>query len=277
MDKLSRTMQDAIHIVERLGFSYLWMDALCIIQDWQEDWLTEASNMGSVYSNALFTLGVAASEKHSDGIFCPRKASCLQPFQVDVLRDWSYRDRINNFGEDVEYYVFPRNSNTYQGARPKGPLDTRGWTLQEQLLSPRILYYGDGELFWDCLTISASESSPISASLLDDKSPSETWALKLLRKSIAHSADTTLLQKRLADVWKQVIHNYSARKLTVIGDKIIAMKGILGAVETIMEEPPIAGMWRTDLWTQLPWLKERVLEPSQIRSPGDLYPAPSWS
>jgi hypothetical protein len=50
-------------------------------------------------------------------------------------------------------------------------LDTRGWILQEQLLSKRIIYYDKGGVCWDCIKSSACESSPISISLLDETNP----------------------------------------------------------------------------------------------------------
>jgi hypothetical protein len=232
--------------------------------------------MGSVYSGALFTLAVADSLQHSEGIFRPRKARCLRPFRIDRFKDVPHRDR-EIFDGEGEFYVFPNTSQTHSGARPKGPLDTRGWTLQEQLLSPRILYYGNGELFWDCLTVSASESSPISTSLLNDENPTETWALKLLRKSIAGSTDTQILRQRLADVWKEFIQNYSARKLTLISDKIVAMEGILNAVSGIINDAPIAGLWRTGLWSQLLWYKDRSSNREQTDRTHQVFPAPSWS
>ncbi|KAJ4301364.1 MAP kinase kinase (MEK) [Kalmusia sp. IMI 367209] len=232
--------------------------------------------MGSVYSEALFTLAAADSQQHSEGMFRPREAQCLRPFRIDPLKYIPYRDRTQFDGEDT-FYIFPATSKTHQGVRPKGPLDTRGWTLQEQILSPRILYYGHGELFWDCLTISASESSPISASLLNDNNPTETWALKLLRKSIARSADMQIFRRHLADVWRQVVQNYSARKLTMVSDKIIAMEGILNAVAKIIDEAPIAGMWRTDLWSQLIWWKNSASERTGSNDKDLGFVAPSWS
>jgi len=38
-----------------------------------------------------------------------------------------------------------------------GPLTHRGWTLQERILSRRILYYGTRQIYWQC------ESSRIAA------------------------------------------------------------------------------------------------------------------
>ncbi|KAF2451678.1 hypothetical protein P171DRAFT_478711 [Karstenula rhodostoma CBS 690.94] len=232
--------------------------------------------MGSVYNRALFTLAVADSEQHSEGTFRPRKTRCLRPFRIDRLKDVPYREREIFDGEE-KFYIFPNTSHIHSGIRPKGPLDTRGWILQEQLLSPRILCYGNGEIFWDCLTVSVSESSPISTSLLNDDNPTEKWALKLLCRAISGSADTQILRQRLANVWKVFTQNYSARKLTLISDKIVAMKGILNAVEVIADETPISGMRRTDLWSQLLWYKDGLSKRHQIEEIHEVFPAPSWS
>lgn len=37
MGVLPKTIADAIEITRRLGFRYLWMDSLCIVQDSMED------------------------------------------------------------------------------------------------------------------------------------------------------------------------------------------------------------------------------------------------
>ncbi|KAF1980846.1 HET-domain-containing protein [Aulographum hederae CBS 113979] len=47
---LSKTLQDAITIPRKLGFKYLWIDALCIIQDNEADWAEQASLMADIYS-----------------------------------------------------------------------------------------------------------------------------------------------------------------------------------------------------------------------------------
>jgi len=40
---LSATFKDAIIVTRCLGFKYLWVDSLCIIQDSLEDWATESA------------------------------------------------------------------------------------------------------------------------------------------------------------------------------------------------------------------------------------------
>lgn len=43
------TLRDAILITRALGIKYLWIDALCIFQDSNHDWTTEASKMAEIY------------------------------------------------------------------------------------------------------------------------------------------------------------------------------------------------------------------------------------
>ncbi|KAH7398502.1 heterokaryon incompatibility protein-domain-containing protein [Pyrenochaeta sp. MPI-SDFR-AT-0127] len=273
--ELSQTMQDAIQITRELGFKYIWIDALCIIQDSTEDWLREASRMSSVFSGAIVTIAVADADHHAQGIFRPRPARCMRPFRIPYLQDTPYRERTRLDGEG-EFYVFPKSSLVGAGNRSKGTLDTRAWILQEQLLSPRMLYYGNGEIYWDCVTVSASESSPIAASLLYDSDPDETWALKLIRRTLAGSTNTRALRRKIADIWTQIIKNYSSRKLTRQSDKLIALEGILKPLAVILEDEPVAGMWRDQLWKQLVWWMPGP-EVSIATSSDETFVAPSWS
>lgn len=245
---LSPTMRDAVEVVRRLGFRFLWIDALCIIQDSDEDWLLEASKMSHVYQNAVLTIAAADCENHEQGIFRPRAVRCLRPFPVKDLRKYT-RERIwwgqkITKDEEKSLHIFPGTKGARQGIRPKGTLDTRGWILQEQLLSARVLYFDRGELFWECITCSASESSPISASLLEDDNPNETWAFRFLRRTISGADDPALLRRHLADVWNLVVQNYSRRTLTKVSDTLVALQGVMQALERVLGEPSLAGMWK---------------------------------
>lgn len=63
-DGLPKTFQDAITVTQRLGFRYLWIDSLCIIQDDTDDWQKEAALMTKVYTNSTCNLSATAA---SDG------------------------------------------------------------------------------------------------------------------------------------------------------------------------------------------------------------------
>jgi Heterokaryon incompatibility protein (HET) len=49
LSSLPATFRDAILITQSLGFQYIWINSLCIIQDSIEDWTIEAGKMGEVY------------------------------------------------------------------------------------------------------------------------------------------------------------------------------------------------------------------------------------
>ncbi len=50
--QLPKNFADAIQIARDLGFSYLWIDSLCIIQDSDDDMKREIAKMGSIYAGA---------------------------------------------------------------------------------------------------------------------------------------------------------------------------------------------------------------------------------
>jgi hypothetical protein len=58
---LEKTFQHAITICFRLGISYLWIDALCILQGDTGDWEHEAMHMGSIYSSCVLNIVAADS------------------------------------------------------------------------------------------------------------------------------------------------------------------------------------------------------------------------
>jgi Heterokaryon incompatibility protein (HET) len=51
LSDMPKLFQDAIQVLRCLNIKYLWIDALCIIQDSKEDWERESSRMLQVYED----------------------------------------------------------------------------------------------------------------------------------------------------------------------------------------------------------------------------------
>lgn len=66
---LPRTLQDAIEITRRLGIKYIWIDALCIVQDDSAEWSLEASRMGDIYLGSSLTIVATDAVDASGGCF----------------------------------------------------------------------------------------------------------------------------------------------------------------------------------------------------------------
>lgn len=109
LTKLPKTFQDAIQMTRLLGVRYLWIDALCIIQDDQSDWKRESTSMCSVFENAVFSISaVAATDTHS-GTLQDRT-----PHRVKI--------DINGMRVGVRQKL-----DTLQEAMMKSRLETRAW------------------------------------------------------------------------------------------------------------------------------------------------------
>lgn len=58
--KLQKTIRDAIDFVRQFGERYLWLEALCIVQDDAENIKDLTGKMDLIYRGAIFTITAAA-------------------------------------------------------------------------------------------------------------------------------------------------------------------------------------------------------------------------
>jgi hypothetical protein len=73
VDALPQTLRDAIVVTKSISVPYLWVDALCILQDSEDDKSYEISMMDRVYRDSLITIVAANSEGVTQGFLQPRK------------------------------------------------------------------------------------------------------------------------------------------------------------------------------------------------------------
>lgn len=154
IDSVPRNFQNAIEIVRALGLRYLWIDALCIIQDSASDWETEAARMQEVYGSAYLTLAGTSANSSIDGFI----ARSPWPFSVVRMDDYG-TDSASSL--DSVYFRYQPEFAKYSrvDAIDNSVWNTRGWTFQERLLSNRILHFTSGRLYWECRTTEGSEEN----------------------------------------------------------------------------------------------------------------------
>ena len=120
--QLPKAIQDAILVTRKLGVRYLWVDALCIIQDSKDDWSHEAVRMSSVYRNSLLTIAAIDGPSLGHGIFRARQHR---------VRPVHSSDGASPYCDDPYLVV---SFSEFRRSRPLGELNSRGWALQERLL-----------------------------------------------------------------------------------------------------------------------------------------------
>src|SRR3954452_14892826 len=69
IEEIPKTYIDAFEITRSLGVRYIWIDALCIIQDDPEDWQLESAKMCDIYRNAYYTIAASAAASNDHGCF----------------------------------------------------------------------------------------------------------------------------------------------------------------------------------------------------------------
>ncbi|KAI1420154.1 HET-domain-containing protein [Xylaria sp. FL1777] len=148
LDQFPATLRDAIIITRALGIRYIWIDALCIFQDSGQDWAQEAGRMRAVYQGAVVTLAAACASNTHEGILRERQNSTMPQCWLDWRADDATTAR-----------VFLRSgSELWDENFHQSILNTRGWTLQETLLAPRTLWFGQQQLGFECAEGSVSEA-----------------------------------------------------------------------------------------------------------------------
>ena len=75
IEQLDVSIRDAIKVTRELGFRYLWIDALCIVQDDDMEKAREISRMYKIYINAVFTIIASRSRSVTEGLLSHRKAA----------------------------------------------------------------------------------------------------------------------------------------------------------------------------------------------------------
>jgi hypothetical protein len=66
---LPQTFCDGIIFSLELGIEYLWIDALCIVQDDTKDWEIESAKVADIYQNYYLTLAATTSSSDTEGCF----------------------------------------------------------------------------------------------------------------------------------------------------------------------------------------------------------------
>jgi hypothetical protein len=331
LNELTVVFRQAVEVTRRLDIRYLWIDALCIIQDSPGDWEYEASRMASVYQNAHLTIA-ASSSANSHTAFL--RDGSEEP-------EWIYTTR---FSKSYMEQFDPENESKHQlrtcaipyesalTERPgtiylkevhedrlvravtdnaHAPLQSRAWTLQERILSPRMVFFDDRELMWEC---SAGTMVQSRNCIIQDVAnrwamyvPSTNIDLTRIRMSLQGMRKALLAQETsrtsstglisgeewdltsayssdLHGLWLDVLTAFGMRSVTYIEDALVAVAGIASRMQSVVKDTYWAGIWEQDFRRGLLWLVNHV---SVLYNDSDHNPptaatksrttAPSWS
>ena len=270
LNTLPKTFQEAIAITRRLNQQFLWIDSLCIIQDSASDWQVESATMEFVYRFSLLNIAATASSNGTEGCFRERNPLLAQICIVENV-EWTW--------SSGKHYLY--NSMFWSMGMKYAPLNNRAWAVQERVLAPRILHFGENQLYWECNQKDACETFPASLPqrMIQEyprfKSQQSAYDGTRLR---CFSEDWLGLLKHdkslnSYDSWSNIVLEYTRCDLTMGSDKLVAISGVVQMIRRMLKDEYLAGLWRKWLPYHLLWYKEKPADTGR----SVIYRAPTWS
>jgi hypothetical protein len=276
--KLPPNSRDGIEIACRLGISFIWIDALCIIQDSDEDWASESVKMGYIYENSYLTIAAGLGADSFSG--CYNKQSSIH---IDYSSSYGGRngDRLieitsrvgRSAGEQSTISFLCELNRTNPTPLLLSPLARRGWVFQERVLSPRTVHFTPQQVIWECRENYRMEDlTPHPPPGLDGR----TLAALVRPGDNPH-------RENLYEHWYRKIAaiHYGGRHFTKPGDRLIAIAGVARVFKHhfTLNDGYLAGLWETELAIGLGWVcSDNEHEEFPDRAAKTKVPSlPSWT
>jgi hypothetical protein len=266
---MTPTTNDAIALAKAIGLRYLWIDALCIVQDDEDDWSHESSQMNLVYRHAFVTFCSLNSDSCHES-FLYRAPAVEVPFQSTIRRaiKGSYFIRLRS---STDRYI-DRTKLGWDYALSKW--NARCWTFQEKEMSTRRLGFGSLRMHFACAKYRWSEGND---------APMDKLTLGVVEQ-ITLFKDNLISSKDLYDYWGSLVYDYGHRSVTFDKDRLPAIAGLARMIGEALQDQYLAGLWKGDLQRGLVWSSRnghdklsRGLEIHLRNIRQRNYVAPSWS
>lgn len=249
------TFQDAIYVVKKLGIRYIWIDALCIVQDDHEDWEAESVAMCDVFAHSKVTICAAKCSS-------PEEHFLLRP--TDDLLSLHFRSTLRpHISGQYSIRLEPRHVSPASQDLENSAWISRAWVWQEQITSTRQLVFGNKTLQFRCPR----------GTLFEDG-----------RRDLRN---TTLDTLHNPETWRHAMETYSSRTLTYASDRLKAIAGVASFIENYYFEETtrpsyLVGLWKNnEVEFQLRWVcRKPSLSHAELLGllrDREQYIAPSWS
>lgn len=251
---LSKTVSDAIHVTAIVGERYLWVDALCIIQDDDTDKRYQISQMDKIFGGAALTIAAANGIADSDGLPGVRRGSrSPEPLQSVHVRGLHFQS------------LWPDFDTLMQSSK----WHSRGWTYQETLMSKRFLIFTSCQVFYSCETSCHAEDF-VSQVVFDARKVDLQDPRRLKGNCEPNSIISDLYSYEIG------VNHFTMRDLTFESDGLNAISGIFSGISEELKETFLCGLpvstlfEHSMLWFPNGRIRRRIAD-------GAHFPSWSWA
>jgi hypothetical protein len=268
---------------------YIWIDSLCIIQKDPEDVPRELAKMLRIYLDAQFTISAAGAENCNQGFLAEQ-----EQFN-DSYKGGPFFLPLRTDEDTMGSVLIMEDTHSWsEVVSRRQPLNERAWTLQEALLTPRLLIFTDLNMVWRCQNkyepdfcenIGAyswrhqRERNDVTSHpwyeavnqwgyIFDDRRKIDD-SLEIDVSENETSVHEGLQKTPNAPAWKRfrsMVEAYSKRKLSNLSDKLPAISALAEIFASHIQGDYLAGLWRRYLVYDLMWWVEESVEEDPTES-----------
>ncbi|KXT00870.1 hypothetical protein AC578_959 [Pseudocercospora eumusae] len=259
------TIADAIELVRRLGERYLWVDALCIVQDDLASKEPELRAMDKVYDFAVLTIVAGHGESAFSGIPGVRQGTRKAGQHVENVQGMLLANRL------------PTNQSTID----KSVWNTRAWTYQERILAKRKLFVSSCQATFICEhtevelceDVYSLPRRPSAVIWREGEARAEKWMVNYssLDQAIPEGAVNTA-------VYATIVQRFTSRQISFAADILNAFIGVSNRLAPLFKDGFRFGLPKNELDTQLLWQPMGNIERRIHEDTGQpIYPTWSWA
>ncbi|KAK1842791.1 heterokaryon incompatibility protein [Colletotrichum chrysophilum] len=203
--EMEATIRDAMQLVRSIGIRYIWIDALCIIQDCYNDKSRTIPVMDQIYGNAAVNICAASGTSVRNGI----EGSPMTPRNLAHLPIATCAGLTLMATKTVE----SRIQNTRW--------NSRAWVFQERVLSKRSLIFVEDCVFFQCHQATWSEEVCSASSI-------PAWTLEMV------SSPFNSIAKNPVRLYLEYVELYSVRQMASKSDRINGFMGVLAMLKPLL-------------------------------------------
>lgn len=279
-----RTFQDAVKFTLSIGIQYLWIDSICIIQKDQRDWQQEAGKMYAVYKNSFLTLAALSGPDSTYGL---RTTSVKESSTtIAQLRAAHNNTSCTVYLRGLHYLDSDCGDNHDRASMSYYSLLDRAWAYQERVIPPRMMFFTESEMIYQCLedvkcecedarqgmrpteklllkksqvyltTSSGSSASPRAMASPDEcDSTDRDRAYDVSTNSTGTLGTKDSRASKIAWTWRsEVVPEYSKFKISLSRDRLPALGAIAQQFSNVRpNDDYLAGLWSGSLLQDLLW------------------------
>ncbi|EXJ66237.1 uncharacterized protein A1O5_10389 [Cladophialophora psammophila CBS 110553] len=258
-EKQPQTIKDAARVCQGMGFQYLWIDALCIIQENSTEKSVEIAKMTSIYGSAMVTVVAARSSSATEGFLGERfpgpKKGALVPYRC--------------FDGELGSITLVKLDDGFESVEPVDERDEMDMLQQQDLRAFLAKGLTDG---WKRDANYSSKRKTEALNLENIRTAKSTIGFYGRPRNSQFKQYLNAMQH-----WEKICETFTQRALTLSSDRALAISGIAQIFIELSGDKYIAGLWKSYLHSGLLWkIEHSHVHPKNIPRP-TTYQGPSWA